>query len=102
MSSADISLLFTQLGTGGVAGFVVGYAFKKILKLFLIIIGVFFAILQYLAYVGLITINYDRIFQMQGFTKVFEGGFSLPAFLTTNIPFAGTFIVGFGLGFKFA
>jgi len=102
LSFADINLLFAQLGMGGVAGFVVGFAFKKMLKMLLILVGVFFAILQYLAYVGLITINYDRMFQsMQGFTKVFEGGFNLPAFLTTNIPLAGTFVVGFGLGFKF-
>jgi len=100
LSFQDINPLLVQLGTGGVAGFVVGYAFKKFMKILLVLVGLFFVMLQYLAYIGLISINYDKI--LQGFTKSFEGGFNLPAFLTTNIPFAGTFVVGFGLGFKTA
>jgi len=45
------SQLLTQLGFGGVSGLIVGFAFKKLLKIFLVLGGLFFATLQYLAYI---------------------------------------------------
>jgi len=98
-----VTTLAAQLGFGGLLGFVIGYALKKILKLLLVFIGLFFAFLLYLSYMGFIQINYEK------FTSAFEnffkdiltGGLTLPSFLTANIPFIGSFVVGFGLGFKF-
>ena len=37
-----------ELGLGAVGGFVVGFALRKIAKLFLIVIGIFIAALLYL------------------------------------------------------
>jgi uncharacterized membrane protein (Fun14 family) len=94
--------LLGQLGFGGILGFVIGYASKKLLKILMVFIGLFFMSLLYLSYMGFIQINYDKISRsMENFLKsLFSGGLSLPVFLSVNIPFIGSFIVGFGLGFK--
>ena len=89
-------LLF-QLGSGAVAGFVVGYALKKIAKVLLVLLGLAFVALQYLQYTGFIEIRYDKILQS---VQTLTEGFTLPAFLTANIPLTGSFIMGFGLGLK--
>ena len=56
-----ITPLATQLGIGGVAGFCVGYAMKKVAKLAAMMLGVFFIGLQYLAYKGIIAIDYNAL-----------------------------------------
>ncbi|RLI05782.1 hypothetical protein DRO26_01195 [Candidatus Bathyarchaeota archaeon] len=97
--------LFGQLSFGGLLGFFVGYASKKLLKLLIVSIGVFFAALLYLSYIGFIEIHYEKIMAstegfLRSFMNMLGGGFSLPVFLTANIPFLGSFLAGFGLGFK--
>lgn len=52
--SEIVSPLVFQLGVGGVLGFLAGYAFKKILKLLAVLLGLASAALIYLAYVGII------------------------------------------------
>ena len=103
MSLEVVSPFIVQLGFGGVAGFIVGYALKKLLKVLLVFLGLAFMALLYLSYVGFITINYDRVsaaFQ-DLFKKIAGGGLTFPTVLAANIPFFGSFIVGLGLGFKF-
>ncbi|RLG92553.1 MAG: hypothetical protein DRO36_01225 [Candidatus Hecatellales archaeon] len=94
--------LLGQLGFGGILGFVIGYTSKKLLKILMVFIGLFFMALLYLSYTGFIQINYDKISATtEAFLRnLFGGGLSLPLFLSSNIPFIGSFIVGFGLGFK--
>jgi uncharacterized membrane protein (Fun14 family) len=94
--------LAAQLGFGGVVGFAIGYAVKKILKIIVIFIGIYFISLLYLSHVGFIKINYDRIISaFETFaSKLLHGGVTIPSFMTANIPFIGSFIVGFGLGLK--
>jgi uncharacterized membrane protein (Fun14 family) len=46
--SEVISPLVFQLGVGGIGGFVVGYALKRLSKLILILIGLFILALIYL------------------------------------------------------
>lgn len=100
--SADfLNELLIQLGFGGGAGFIVGFAFKKMMKTILVLIGLFFLALQYLDYVGFIELHYDRLVQAaQGWVSTFQGNLSALTFLTANIPLAGGFAVGFSLGFK--
>jgi uncharacterized membrane protein (Fun14 family) len=56
-----------ELGFGGIAGFAVGYALKKILKLLLIVAGIFIGIelkfLYWLQSIGAITVtvNYNAL-----------------------------------------
>lgn len=56
-----ISPVVYQLGLGGIGGFVVGFALKKITKLFIVIIGLFILALLYLSVNGVININYNAL-----------------------------------------
>ena len=51
----------SQIGIGGLGGIIVGYALKKIAKILAVLLGLMFVGLQYLAYRGIIGINYDRL-----------------------------------------
>ena len=86
-----------QLGIGGVGGFIVGYVFKKMSKLLVIVLGLFIVALLYLGVQGIISINYDALWNALanslGMAEWIVGAISL-------LPFAGSFIVGFLLGFK--
>jgi len=98
LSFESLTPLVAELGFGGVVGFVVGFALKKLLKLVLVLMGIAFAALQYLAYMGFITIHYEKI--AEGFQSLVQGNLTLPTFLSTNIPFLATFLLGLGIGFK--
>ncbi len=93
MISSDAIL---QLGIGGLAGFALGYALKKIFKIFLILLGLYVASLLYLANAGIIEIRYE---------KLFPAGLNLTqlarnwAEVFLNLPVAG-FVVGFVIGLK--
>jgi uncharacterized membrane protein (Fun14 family) len=99
-----ITPLATQLGAGGVVGLIVGFAIKKLLKLLAILVGLIFVFVQYLAWQGFIDIHYDRIYDavqaMMQQAGVTVTEFNVPAFITSNIPIAGSFVVGLGVGFK--
>jgi uncharacterized membrane protein (Fun14 family) len=101
-SFESLSPLLVQLGFGGALGFVIGFALKKLLKIILVLIGLYFASLFYLAHMGFITINYDKFRELyQTLTeRLMQEGFTIPAFLTSNLPLAGSFIVGLGTGLK--
>lgn len=59
--SEIVSPLAFQLGVGGVGGFIIGYALKKLSKLVLFLTGVFVLALIYLSTRGIININYDAL-----------------------------------------
>ena len=99
--SEILSPVAYQLGVGGVGGFIVGYAFKKISKLIIILAGLFFLLLLYLGYSGIISINYDKLLE------AIENGLGLSGQavqwligIISILPFAGSFTVGFFLGLK--
>jgi len=50
-----------EFGTGFLTGFVVMYAFKKFVKFFFLIVGLYILSLFYLTYIGLIDINLQGI-----------------------------------------
>ena len=56
-----ISPVVYQLGLGGIGDFVVGFALKKITKLFIVIVGLFIPPLLYLSVNGVININYNAL-----------------------------------------
>ena len=90
-----------ELGLGAVGGFVIGFALKKIAKIFLIVLGVFIIALLYLAASDIISINFGALWSAVG---GWLGGAGEAASLLTGliglIPFIGSFAVGFFLGFK--
>lgn len=93
--------LLEQLGVGGVAGLCVGYGLKKLGKLIAILIGLLFLSLQFLAWKGIISINYETLLQWGNETirsiGLAEGTFGV---IIANMPFAASFLVGFAIGLK--
>jgi uncharacterized membrane protein (Fun14 family) len=99
--SEVLSPIIYQLGIGGIGGFIVGYALKKISKLLLILIGIFIVALIYLGTAGIISINYEALFK--AISNLLGAAGTASTWLihaVALIPFAGSFIVGFLIGFK--
>ena len=96
-----VSPLVGELGLGGVGGFCVGYSMKKIAKIVTAIFAIGFLGLQYLANVGIISINYLALenwgMSMFGETSALQGFFIT---LLTQMPFGIGFTGGLVLGLK--
>ena len=90
-----------QLGLGGIGGFVVGFALKKIAKLFIVIIGLFVVALLYLSTSGVININYGSLWTTISNALGAAGeAANWVVGVVSVLPFLGTFVVGFLLGLK--
>jgi uncharacterized membrane protein (Fun14 family) len=90
-----------QLGIGGVLGFFVGYAAKKITKVIAVLIGLGALLLIYLGYEGVININYDKLAQMiQNLMGTAGQATTALTPIIANLPFAGSFIAGVAVGVK--
>ena len=99
--SAVLPSVVYQLGVGGVGGFIVGYAVKKLSKLIVILIGLFIIALLYLGASGIISINYDALWNALAVLLPFASQtISWLIGLISPLPFMGSFIAGFVLGFK--
>jgi len=99
--SEFISPLAFQLGVGGVGGFVVGFAIKKLSKLVLVLIGLFLLALIYLGARGIINIDYDALWSgLSSLLGLAGSAFSWLIGVISLLPFAGSFLVGFLLGLK--
>jgi uncharacterized membrane protein (Fun14 family) len=102
MSEVAIPLAY-QLTVGGFGGYLFGYALKKITKLIAFIIGAIVLAVVYLAYSGILNINYE------GFTTevknaliyLGEGLKGLTPFIS-NLPIIGSFILGLFIAWKIA
>ena len=98
----DLTPLLGQLAAGGLAGFAVGYAAKKLLKLALIIFGLFLLAVGYLNYKGVIQVSMADVV---AFTEeklrwlIGEMG-GLLDFLASNAGFGAGFVAGLILGLK--
>lgn len=99
--SEILSPLAFQFGVGGIGGFIVGYTVKKIGKLIVILIGLFFLLLLYLGYSGMISIDYDKLLEAIG-NGLGLGGQALQWLvgIISILPFTGSFALGFFLGLK--
>ncbi len=98
----NLIFYFKTGGFGFVTGFILGYAFKKISKFLIIIIGLLLIGIQLLVYNGIININWGII---ESATKdiVSTQDWSLEklkSVLLVNLPFAGAAGIGFLLGLK--
>jgi uncharacterized membrane protein (Fun14 family) len=99
--SEILSPLAYQLGIGGIGGLVIGYAFKKISKLIIVLIGFFIIVLFYLGVRGIISINYDALWKaLANSLGMAESAFSWIVGVISLLPLAGSLVVGFLLGFK--
>lgn len=90
-----------QLGIGGIGGVIAGYIVKKISKLVAFLIGIFILALVYLGIKGIISINYEALWKsLEGALSFAGEAASWIASIISVLPFAGSFIVGFAIGFK--
>src|SRR6266487_5019630 len=58
---SNIVPLVSTIGFGGIAGFLVGFALKRIMKILAVIAGVFFAALLYLESQHIVNVNWDKL-----------------------------------------
>ena len=93
--------IIAQLGVGGIGGFLVGYAVKKVAKILAILLGLAVVGALYLTYIGVISVNYDKLASAVSsiLPQLGKDG-DLLVNLAANLPFAGTFILGLVLGLK--
>jgi uncharacterized membrane protein (Fun14 family) len=99
--SEVISPLAFQLGVGGVGGFIVGFALKKLSKLILFLTGMFILALIYLSTRGIININYAALWNALSSLVGLSGtALSWIVGVISLLPFAGSFVAGLLIGFK--
>ena len=96
--------LLSQLGFGGVVGFLVGFTLKKVSKLVAIALGLIFILLQVLAYYGIVAIQWDPVAswwaQVTEPQKLQGLWATLRDILFTNVPALAGAVPGFLLGLK--
>jgi len=99
--SAVLPSVVYQLGVGGLGGFIVGYAIKKISKLIIVLMGLFIIFLLYLGTRGIISVNYGELWGALASLLGFAGqAAAWLVGLISLLPFMGSFLAGFLLGFK--
>ena len=99
MSEAFAPILF-QLGIGGIGGFFIGYAIRKVVKVALILGMVVFS-LMFLAYTNVIGIDYSGLVEMtSNFINSINPALGLLTPLMAHLPFVGSLIIGLIIGFK--
>jgi uncharacterized membrane protein (Fun14 family) len=80
MVAESFSTIVTTIGGGFITGILIGWALKKVIKLFAIIVGLFFAGLAYLQYQQIASINWGKL------QSVSEGAVTMLANATTQLP----------------
>ena len=91
------------IGFGGIVGFSLGFATKKLGKVLLVVGGVLIAVLQILAWLDLVVVDWNAV--QRSATDVWhtpQGSLAERAWaiLSSNLPFGGGFVAGFSLGFR--
>lgn len=61
LSIENISPSLFSIGSGGVFGFLVGFAIKKVMKILAVVVGVFFGAMMYLQSQGIVNVNWDKL-----------------------------------------
>ncbi|MEM2439818.1 MAG: FUN14 domain-containing protein [Candidatus Bathyarchaeia archaeon] len=90
-----------ELGLGGLGGFLMGFALKKLSKLILFLVGLFIAFLVYLNIKGVLSLNYEALFNfISDLLGAAGSAFSWLVHTIALLPFAASFVVGFLIGLK--
>jgi uncharacterized membrane protein (Fun14 family) len=98
--SPEIRFGIMTLGMGGLTGWAVGFTMKKFAKLAALCVGIGFMSIQFLAFHKFIIIDWDKIKTAVPNESLQRTWIEAMSILTFNLPFAGSFIAGFWLGFK--
>lgn len=89
-----------QLCIGGIGGFFIGYALRKVVKIALII-GVIVFSLIFLAYTNVINVDYSGLAEMaSSLVNAVNPALNLFTPLLAHIPFIVSLILGLILGFR--
>lgn len=105
-SSGIVALLLSQVGFGGTLGFLLGYGLKKVaaivFKILALVSGLFMLGLTWLAWIGVITLNFNALASTAGnsFTNSITALAASLAFIGQIFPLGGSFGFGFYLGAK--
>jgi uncharacterized membrane protein (Fun14 family) len=116
MSIDNFNPVVATFGAGFVAGILIGYALKKVLKILSIVIGLFLAGLTYLQSQDIDRINWDKLLltsqggistiantatQISDIVIGHDHGTQTPMAIATNfgIPLTGSMATGFAIGF---
>lgn len=93
-----------QLSFGAVAGFLAGYALKKVGKVMALVVGLLFVSVQVLAYYGFVTVHwqevqdtFDPLLEASSLNRAWQG---LLGLLTYNVTFVAAFVPSLVLGLK--
>ncbi|ABR56458.1 FUN14 domain-containing protein [Methanococcus aeolicus] len=97
----DIMQFVPDLGTGAIAGVVIGWGLKKAIKLVIALISLYFLSLAYLANLGVISINKDALLGMVGNmgSSVITYGNQMVG-LIHSLSLGAGFAGGLAIGFK--
>jgi uncharacterized membrane protein (Fun14 family) len=106
----DVGFMLTSVSSGGIAGFLIGYALKKGIKIILGIAGFFLGALAYLNYKGLVTVDWERIASVsnKAISELSLGSANyassamdsqvVPTMMNFGVPLTGSFAAGFIVG----
>jgi len=104
MELPDLTPYLGQMTFGGLAGYAVGYALKKVGRALALLLGLLFIALQLLAQAGYVQVDWTRIqrdvepfLQQPGLQGLWE---RLLSTLTHNLPFGASFVGGLLLGLR--
>lgn len=97
----EIAPVVTEAGLFAFLGFAIGYTARKAVKIGMILIAIFFAALQSLAYAGVVSVDWSRGLEMiNQLVMNVSGGDSIGAVLKSHVPSAGALAGGYLLGFR--
>ena len=107
--TVELSSLLPAIGSfsgAGAVGALLGYGIKKLLKVLLIVLAAFTALIEipiaYLTYEGVIAINWDRLYTLLSSAATASvSWFSTAAqAVAVAVPAFGGFATGFAVGFQ--
>ena len=99
MNESLVNIIF-QLCIGGIGGFLIGYAFRKVFKI-AVIIGVIVFSLILLAYLNVLNVDYSGLSETaSSFFTAINPALDLFTPLLAHVPFIASLIFGLFLGFR--
>lgn len=99
LSESFTHILF-QLCIGGIGGFLIGYAMRKVIKVALIVGVVVFSLI-FLAYTDVINVDYSGLSETaSSFVNAVNPALNLLTPLFAHIPFIVSLVFGLFLGFR--
>ena len=92
---------FSEASFFGLIGFAVGYAGRKFVKLAMILLAVFFVLLQVMIYSDVATVDWGRVIDLVNTLILnLKENQTLSAILLDKVPTTGAFVGGVVLGFR--